>query len=103
MRVSIEEFGFRSDFFEYVEFTNSSWKEYKFCQKQDAKRLNKINKLIKDIAINGIDKGLGRPEHLKFDLRDFWSREISKKDRLIYGIKDKVLFILKCDKHYYDK
>ncbi|WP_425304536.1 Txe/YoeB family addiction module toxin [Treponema pedis] len=61
-----------------------------------------MNKLIEDISRNG-NKGLGHPEPLKGNLTGLWSREIDKKNRLIYVIEDDSLTIIQCKNHYKDK
>ncbi|WP_138304661.1 Txe/YoeB family addiction module toxin [Agathobacter rectalis] len=48
-------------------------------------------------------RGSGKPEALSGDLAGFWSRRINDKDRLIYKIDDKNVYILACRFHYGDK
>ena len=81
-------------------FTETAWDEYLFWQKEDRKILKKINTLIKDIERNG-NEGLGNPEPLKHELKEYWSRRIDKKNRLVYSIKDDdILKIFSCKDHY---
>ncbi|MDR3694285.1 type II toxin-antitoxin system YoeB family toxin [Mucilaginibacter sp.] len=42
---------------------------------------------------------------MKFDLSGFWSRQINKKDRLIYTIEDNIVTvtIVSAKGHYSDK
>lgn len=49
--------------------------------------------------------GIGNPEALKYNLKGYWSRRISKKDRIVYRvIEDKVqVFIVSAIGHYEDK
>ena len=42
---------------------------------------------MKDLSIHPT-MGEGKPEELKYELSGFWSRQINKKDRLIYQIND---------------
>ena len=65
-------------------------------------QLEKGNYLIKDIDRNG-NEGIGKPEPLTGNLTGFWSRRINDKDRLIYKIDDKNIYILSCRYHYNDK
>jgi toxin YoeB len=50
-------------------------------------------------------EGTGKPEPLKYQLSGFWSREINKKDRLIYRVEEDVVtvFIISAMGHYSDK
>ena len=69
---------------------------------QDKKTLKRINHLVKDIERNGND-GIGKPEPLKGDLSDWWSRRIDDKNRLVYRIEGENLIISGCRSHYGDK
>lgn len=64
------------------------------------KNTQKINDLLKDIERNGSDKGIGKPEPLKGNLSEFWSRRIDEKNRLVYRVINNVLEIVICREHY---
>ena len=66
-------------------FTETGWKDYQHWEGQDKKILKKINKLIADIERNGYD-GVGKPEPLRGDLSEWWSRLIDEKNRLVYRL-----------------
>lgn len=83
-------------------FTENGWKDYVYWQTEDRKTLRKINSLLEDIKRNG-NEGIGKPEALSGDLAGVWSRRINDKDRLIYKIDDKNVYILVCRFHYGDK
>lgn len=42
-----------------------AWQEYVDWQFKDAKIVQRINNLVKDIERNGVSKGIGKPERLK--------------------------------------
>ena len=79
-----------------------AWEDYVYWQFQDKKTLKKINRIITDICRNPFE-GIGKPEPLKENLSGFWSRRIDDKDRLIYKIDEKNIYILACRYHYSDK
>ena len=85
-----------------VVFTDLGWEDYIFWQKEDRKKLAKVNALIKDIERNG-NGGLGLPEPLVGNLSGFWSRRIDAKNRLIYRISEedgnRRLEIVQCRSH----
>jgi toxin YoeB len=86
-----------------IAFTRQGLEDYIFWQSEDKRMLKKINQLIKDIARNGY-LGMGKPEPLKDNLSGYWSREIDRKNRLIYRItEDKDIEIIQCQGHYSDK
>jgi len=57
--------------------------------------------LLKDIQRNGVSKGIGKPEHLRY--RKEWSRRIDQANRLIYDIGDDGnLVVISCKGHCED-
>ena len=44
--------------------------------------------------------GIGKPEPLKGNLSEFWSRRIDEKNRLVYRVINNVLEIVICREHY---
>jgi len=82
-----------------VVFTESSWQDYVWFQKNSPKLLKRINELIKD-AKRSPFKGLGKPEPLKSDLSGYWSRRINSEHRLVYGISKTELIVISRRYHY---
>ena len=83
-------------------WTEEAWEDFEYWLKQDKKILKRILLLLKDIDRNG-NEGIGKPEPLSGNLAGFWSRRINDKDRLIYKIDEKNIYILACRYHYSDK
>jgi len=49
---------------------------------------DKLRYFVIDILDNPRDKkALGSPEQLKHSEKELWSRELTKKDRIVYGIE----------------
>ena len=80
-------------------WSEKSWEDYLYWQKNDKKILKKINELIKNIKRTPYS-GLGKPEALKHQLSGFWSRRITDEHRLVYQISDDTLIIVACRYHY---
>ena len=78
---------------------DDAWEDYFYWQSIDKKILKKINDLLKDICRNPFS-GIGKPEQLKFDLSDKWSRHINGEHRLVYSVDDTSIFIYQCRYHY---
>ena len=74
-------------------FADEAWEEYVEWQIKDKKIAIKINDLIKDINRNGLDKGIGKPEPLRY--RKAWSRRITDEHRLVYNFDEKNLLHIK--------
>ena len=82
-------------------WSDISWEQYLYWQTQDKKSLKRINELVKDIERNGVAKGKGKPEPLKY--RDAWSRRIDETNRLVYKLDEAGnLQIIACKGHYED-
>lgn len=66
--------------------------------------LSKIDKIFLELE-NHPTTGIGKPEKLKYKEVDIWSRQINKKDRLLYEIIDHevVVIIISALGHYNDK
>jgi toxin YoeB len=84
-------------------WSDDAWEDYLYWQTQDKKTLNRINLLIKDIERNGAMNDIGEPEALKGNLQGEFSRRINEKDRLVYHIEDRRIYIAHCRGHYDDK
>lgn len=80
-------------------FTELSWEDYLYWQKNDKKKLKRINELLRDISRNPYD-GIGKPEPLKFHYAGFCSRRIDEEHRLIYRVVEDEIQIAKCRFHY---
>ena len=80
-------------------FTDESWADYLFWQKNDKKINARINLLIKEIVRTPFE-GIGKPEPLKYQLQGCWSRRIDEEHRLIYEVTAKELRIIGCRFHY---
>ena len=59
----------------------------------------KINSVLEAI-LEDPEKGIGKPEKLKYELAGLWSRRISHKDRIVYQIEDDAILILQLRDHY---
>ena len=66
--------------------------------------ITKIQKIFLELEIHPT-VGIGKPEKLKYKDSNVWSRQINKKDRLIYEIIDYevVVIIISALGHYAEK
>ncbi|MBL0740287.1 Txe/YoeB family addiction module toxin [Chryseolinea lacunae] len=69
-----------------IKFTPTGWGDYSHWQANDAKILNRVNDLIRDICRDPF-KGIGKPEALKGNLSGYWSRRITDEHRIVYRIE----------------
>ena len=80
-------------------WTDDAWNDYIYWSSQDKKTLKRINQILKDIDRNG-NKGIGKPEPLRYEYQGFWSRRIDDANRLVYKIENDNIVILHCRGHY---
>ena len=66
--------------------------------------IKRIERIFKELSENPYS-GIGSPEQLKFNLTGCWSRQIDKKNRIIYIVKeeDVIVFVVSAKGHYFDK
>ena len=83
-------------------WSDKSWDEYLYWQKENKKMLIKINRLIRDIERNPF-AGIGKPEPLKGNLSGWWSRRIDDTHRIVYRTDNNILEIAQCKEHYEQK
>jgi toxin YoeB len=80
-------------------FPEQAWEDYLHWQKNDAKLLERINTLIKEIKRQPF-AGIGKPEPLKHALAGYWSRRINDEHRIVYKMADGSLMIAQLRYHY---
>jgi len=66
-------------------FSSHAWNEYLYWLDHDPEIVRRINELIKECQRHPF-KGTGKPEPLKGDLSGWWSRRITREDRLVYRV-----------------
>lgn len=84
-------------------FSDEGWEDYRHWIDVDSKTLARLNELIEECRRHP-HKGRGKPEPLKGDLKGWWSRRVTDKDRLVYRVEgkgsDQTLLIAQCRFHY---
>lgn len=85
-----------------ITFSEKAFADYQYWQRQDAKTLSKLNRLLKEISRHPFT-GEGKPERLLYGRHGEWSRRINEKDRLVYVVLDDGVSVTQCRGHYDDK
>jgi toxin YoeB len=70
----------------------------------DKGSIKKVDQIILELYEHP-ESGIGNPEMLKYNLTGFWSRQINRKDRLIYKIEEQIVTVTIVSGlgHYSDK
>ena len=82
-----------------ITFHIKALEQYNYWAMHDKKVFKKLDKLIADILRQPYE-GIGKPERLKHELSEFWSRRITEKDRLVYKVTENQVSIIQCKGHY---
>lgn len=85
-----------------IVFEGNTWAEYEELRQKDKVLHKNLCKILQELQRNDPTKGLGKPEALKHNLSGFWSRRLSKKDRVIYKFTDTNIHIFALGGHYDD-
>ena len=70
----------------------------------DQASIKKLQQIFIELSVHPAS-GVGKPEKLKFEFSGYWSRQINKKDRLVYRIDEEIItvFVISEKGHYGDK
>jgi toxin YoeB len=89
----------------FVDITDQAKKQLAAILKSgDKASIKKLQQIFIELSIHPAS-GVGRPEELKFEFSGYWSRQINKKDRLVYRIDEEIItvFVISAKGHYDDK
>lgn len=79
-------------------FADEAWEDYLHWQKQDRRRVERINKLIRETQREPFS-GVGKPEPLKPALAGYWSRRVNDEHRMVYKIEGDMLLLAQLRYH----
>ena len=83
-----------------VEFTDTAMEDYQYWKKtNNDKIIAKIKSLLHNIVETPF-KGIGKPEALKYNLKGYWSRRITREHRLVYKVETDVIYVIQLRGHY---
>jgi toxin YoeB len=84
-------------------WADQAWEDYLHWRQTAPNTFQRVNDLVNECRRSPF-KGTGKPEPLKGDLKGWWSRRITDKDRLVYRVGGKgaeqTLEIAQCRLHY---
>ena len=84
-------------------WSDQAWEDYLHWQAAAPNTLARLNDLIKECMRHPFT-GTGKPEALRENLKGWWSRRITKEDRLVYRVTgappNQALEIAQCRFHY---
>ena len=87
-----------------IEFSNDALREAAYLRKTEPAAYRKLELLLIELA-NNPRFVTGQIELMKYDLRGYYSRRITRKHRIVYSVKDDILtvYVVSVYGHYSDK
>lgn len=89
----------------FVDITDEAKRHLLLIRKSgDKNSIKRVEQILEELSGHP-ETGIGKPEKLKFNWSGYWSRQINKKDRIIYKIEDEIITVtvISAIKHYGDK
>ena len=82
-------------------FTPTGWDDLNYWADRDRATYKKVRALLKEVVRTPFE-GTGKPEPLKYQLGNVWSRRITQEHRLVYAVEDDQIVVLAARFHYGD-
>jgi len=82
-----------------IKLTATALEDLAYWQENNLKTVQRINALLESILIDP-ERGIGKPEKLKYELSGCWSRRINHRDRIVYQISKDAVIVLQLRDHY---
>ncbi|MDE0099226.1 MAG: Txe/YoeB family addiction module toxin [Truepera sp.] len=82
-----------------IAFSRQAWADYQYWIQHDRTVARRIARLIEE-CLQDPFQGVGKPEPLKHELADCWSRRITKEHRLVYRVTEGRCIAVQCRYHY---
>ena len=77
-----------------------TWERYEALRKSQPQLFKNLCQILRELQRDDPTKGLGKPEPLRHNLRGFWSRRLSRADRIIYKFDATHIYIFAIGGHY---
>ena len=74
-------------------FTPSAWEDLNYWADKDRATYKKVRALLKEVLRTPFE-GTGKPEPLKYQLGNVWSRRITEEHRLVYAVEEEQIVAL---------
>ena len=83
-----------------ITFEGNTWEQYEQLRTSQPILFKNLCTIIRELQRDDPTKGTGKPEPLRHNLRGFWSRRLSKGDRVIYKFDATHIYIFAIGGHY---
>jgi len=83
-----------------ITFEGNTREKYEELRNKNKLFHKNLCQILKEMQRDDPAKGPGKPEQLKHNLSGYWSRRISRSDRLIYKYDNASIYIFAIGGHY---
>ena len=80
-------------------FSSKAAKQYQEWGSSQPRLAEKVDALLESI-LKDPRTGIGKPERLRYEFAEIWSRRINVRDRLIYQFTNDQIFVIQLKDHY---
>lgn len=80
-------------------WTPEAWADFESWLDENPEMIPRIRSLLKEASRTPFS-GIGKPEPLRHSLAGFWSRRITRSDRMVYTVQNNRLVIIALRYHY---
>ncbi len=83
-----------------IVFEGNTWSVYEELRIKDKVLHKNLCRILKEMQRDNPMEGVGKPEQLRYELTGFWSRKLSRYDRVIYKFDENSIHIFAIGGHY---
>ena len=83
-----------------IEFTATADEDLDYWKKSGNTSILKKIRLLLESILESPFAGIGKPEPRRFNLTGYWSRRITKADRLVYQVQGEKVIVHSLRGHY---
>ncbi|MFO8156038.1 MAG: Txe/YoeB family addiction module toxin [Thiohalospira sp.] len=81
-------------------FEGRTREAYEALRRKDKRLHTTLCRLLREMLRDDPATGAGKPEPLRHNLAGYWSRRLSRQDRVIYRFDDEAVYIFAIGGHY---
>lgn len=81
-------------------FEGTTWLKCEELRQKDKRVHKSLVRILKEMMRGDPTTGIGKPEPLKYNLSGYWSRRLSRSQRIVYRFDDERIYIIAVGGHY---
>lgn len=81
-------------------FEGNTWLACEELRQQDKRAHKSLVRILKELQRGDPATGIGKPEQLRHNLSGYWSRRLSRSQRIVYRFDTDYIYIIAVRGHY---